>query len=907
MSWKNMTFGKKIAFGFAVLILITVMLGGLGAWWMKSTQKESEMLAQEYVPELTVAAEIRGAANRLMYQMRGYGFTENEQYYQNALKEIETLNTGIEKGNNLAQRAVHLEKLGGQLTEITQEKNQYHQSMQDTLDTTGLLAQQRDKLDENAAKYMQNSNDFLAGQNKAFKQDLNERQKKVDIVTDIVGLGTQVRVTNFKAQATDDMALMQQAVTLLDSLKTHTGQLRPITTDAEDIQRINAIEAAADKYAQNMSAFIATDSKMDAAGEQMDASAALYMQNCNDFLASQNEAMRREFNQAGADLTERLEKITLINDIIDLGNAARIANFKAQATQDAALMQTTIEKFTGVKKITADLRRITRKDVNRQQIDTIASAADGYLAAMKTYLTHYQAIGGHRDEMDASAAQYVSNCETFLDSQQKKLGIDMHERHNKITLMNDIIDLGNDTRIKAYKSQALRDPAIMEAGEANFQKIDAKFADIRKITRLDADLARLDKIQAAGAGYLESMKQFLTGWQKLQEIGQQREILGNQMIDGTKVLQEAAAGATEDISKTAAANLSTASTTMIIGLVTAFVVGTLLAFFIARGIINILKRITSQIDEGSDQVASASGQVSSSSQSLAEGASEQAASIEETSSSLEEMSSMTKQNADNATEAKNKMAEARSIVEKVDNHMGDMATAIQDITKSSEETGKIIKTIDEIAFQTNLLALNAAVEAARAGEAGAGFAVVADEVRNLAMRAAEAAKNTADLIENTIKSVKNGNELTEMTQTAFKENIEISAKVGELVDEIAAASQEQAKGIDQVNIAVGQMDKVTQQNAANAEESASAAEEMNAQAEQMKSAVGELMKMVGGSNNGARKTASPGYARSHQTSARHAMLPSGKKNKSLASAAHQANEVNPEQLIPMDDEDFRDF
>jgi len=907
MSWKKMTFGKKIAFGFAVLILITVVLGGLGAWWMKSTQKESEMLAREYVPEMAVAAEIRGAANRLMYQMRGYGFTENEQYYQNAQQEIEALNLGIEKGHDLAQRAVHLEKLEGQIKGIEEGETLYRQSMQDTLDTTAILARERKDLDESAAKYMQNSNDFLSGQNQAFDQDLDERLKKVDIVTAIVGLGTKVRVTNFKAQATDDMGLMQQAVMALNSLKTHTGELRPLTQDAEDIQRINAIESAADKYANNMAAFIDTDKKMDAAGEKMDASAALYMQNCNDFLTSQNEAMRREFNQAGANLDERLQKIILINDIIDLGNAARIANFKAQATRDADLMRATMDQFNGVKKITTTLRRITHRNSNLEQIDTIESAADDYLAAMQIYLKDYQELDTHRQEMDASAAQYVANCETFLEGQQHKLGIDMHERHDKITIMNDIIDLGNNMRIQAYKSQALRDPAIMEAGQANFQKIDAKFADIRKITRLNADLARLDKIQEAGAGYHESMDQFLTGWHKLQEIGKQREIIGNQMIDGTKVLQEAAAAATEEIADRAATDLSTASTTMIIGLVTAFVVGTLLAFFIARGIISILKRITSQIDEGSDQVASASGQVSSSSQSLAEGASEQAASIEETSSSLEEMSSMTKQNADNATEAKNKMAEARGIVEKVDKHMGDMATAIQDITKSSEETGKIIKTIDEIAFQTNLLALNAAVEAARAGEAGAGFAVVADEVRNLAMRAAEAAKNTADLIENTIKSVKNGNELTEMTQTAFKENIEISAKVGELVDEIAAASQEQAKGIDQVNIAVGQMDKVTQQNAANAEESASAAEEMNAQAEQMKSAVGELMKMVGGSNNGAQKTVSPGYDRSHQTSARHAMLPSGKRNKSLASAAHQANEVKPEQVIPMDDEDFRDF
>ncbi len=343
----------------------------------------------------------------------------------------------------------------------------------------------------------------------------------------------------------------------------------------------------------------------------------------------------------------------------------------------------------------------------------------------------------------------------------------------------------------------------------------------------------------------------------------------------------------------------------------------ILGIFLSRSITRPVQRVVDGLSEGADQVGSATGQVSTASQSLAEGASEQAAGLEETSSSMEEMASMTRQNAENADQANTLMRDTGRVVDEANQAMKELTRSMTDISAASEETGKIIKTIDEIAFQTNLLALNAAVEAARAGEAGAGFAVVADEVRNLAMRAAEAAKNTSDLIEGTVKKVKIGSEIVARTNEAFGKVATGSKKAGELVGEIAAASSEQAQGIEQINKAVTQMDKVVQQTAASAEETASASEEMNGQAEEMRHFVADLVTLITGESNGNGR--GPLLLQQEPRPARKALENYAKADfrKTLSRPVRKDNrqglrhqnmrEIKPEQVIPLDEGDFKEF
>ncbi len=907
--FKEMTVGQKTGMGFLAVVIITICIGSLGVWNMLGAKTESDKLAQEYVPEVLVATNLLGAANRVMYQMRGYGMSEDPAYLEAAETEMTQVKQHLETAASLAKKAVYLEQLGPQVERATAAVKEYSGLMTDSQKAIAALNVQRSAMDVNAGLYMKSCAEFLAAQSEAFEKDLKDGQEQVRLIAEIVNRGTRTRVANFKAQASNDMKLMQEAVAEIKGRSKEVEALKKLTADSEDLKRLEEIDHAANNYSNAMEKYMKIYSTLSAANLAMDEAAAAFMKECSEYLEGQNKKMRNEFSESGADLEARLTKITIVNDIIDLGNAVRILNFKGQAMQELTLLEKAAESLGGLDGMLGKLRTLSSKEEDLRRIEQTDKAGKSYLQALKNFISAYSGISSIRQEMNQFAGTFVQQCASYMEHEQKNLGRDLLERNEKISLANDVVDLGNDTRVKAYKSQALRSPAIIEDAQKNFAKLEIKYGQLRKITRQAHDLEEIGNTQAAGEAYSEALGALLKEWLKLQDLGKRREETGKKVTDACMETADAGMGSTDRIATASAGSLSFGSTLMVIGLIIGTLIAIIFAVGITRSIVRALSDVISNLSQGSEQVSSASDQISQASQQLSSGASEQAASLEETSASLEQIASQTRNNAERVKDASRLAMDTNRAATTGSESMSRMSATIEKIRESSDATAKIVANIDEIAFQTNLLALNAAVEAARAGDAGKGFAVVADEVRNLAQRSAEAARNTAEMIEASQKNSIEGVKVSEEVSKALQEIRQSAEKVNTLVQEVSAASDEQAQGVDQVNKAVSQMDKVTQQNAASAEEAASSSEELNAQAQQLNAMVAGLVQMVGGAgqtspqrslaNRPAARTLSSGSKGSERRA-----LSSMPKAKTGPGGKAMSRE---EKLLPFNEDEFKDF
>ncbi len=459
-----------------------------------------------------------------------------------------------------------------------------------------------------------------------------------------------------------------------------------------------------------------------------------------------------------------------------------------------------------------------------------------------------------RSQLDQAGSTFMSALEAYADNQRRLLQaeiaagaapVKLQERVEKLAAADQVMDLGLEVRLANYKAQALRDADFIARVQTNFPRMTELLAAMRSKTHQEVNLGQLDKVGAAAETYRHGVEAVVLNLAEARRIVESRTRIGGQFDSLVMALQDRCVERTTEFAGTTSEDLGQSVTGTYVGLTLAVASGLIASFLIIRSLSAVLRTTSEALTQGAVQIASATGQVSAASQALAAGASEQAASLEEISASLEELTGTTKQNAENASAAKHAADAARAAAELGVEEMRKMEAAMSGVQQSSAEISKIIKTIDEIAFQTNILALNAAVEAARAGEAGAGFAVVADEVRALAQRCATAAHETTEKISEAAARSEQGSRLTGIVSASLQEIVKRSREVDHRVADVATASREQSSGLEQVSIAVTQMDKVTQGNAASAEETASAAEEMNAQSHELHRSAADLAALVG--------------------------------------------------------------
>ena len=546
-------------------------------------------------------------------------------------------------------------------------------------------------------------------------------------------------------------------------------------------------------------------------------------------------------------------------------------------SEEIAYLDEGKKELSQVQKFLSDAKTHADKFSNlvklRENVALAQTKVNEYSKLADQTVTQIQALDKDRKLLDTSAANYISNANEFLKNQEDALAKEiasgvsaekLKERSSKISMINDVIDTGNDTRISVWKAQALREPKVLEGAMSNFPKIEDLLSKIKTITFNEINIRQLAAISESAKSYRASMTDFLINWNELQKINVKSTEIGQAVLSAAAQTSMAGMDQTSEISKEAVISLRTASTTMLVGLSIALLLGIIVSVGLTKAItgpvqkgvlfaeamsngdftktleidqkdeIGILaaslntmvvklREVVAEIQSASENVASGSEELSASAQSMSQGATEQAASVEEISASMEQMSSNIKQNAENAQQTQSIAVKAAQDAQEGGKAVISAVTAMKNIAEK-------ISIIEEIARQTNLLALNAAIEAARAGEHGKGFAVVAAEVRKLAERSGSAASEISDLSTSSVRIAEQaGQMLTKMVPDI--------QRTAELVQEIAASSMEQNSGADQINKAITQLDQVVQQNASASEEMASTSEELSSQAEQLQSTI----------------------------------------------------------------------
>ena len=493
-----------------------------------------------------------------------------------------------------------------------------------------------------------------------------------------------------------------------------------------------------------------------------------------------------------------------------------------------------------------ELSDLNPTDDEKQIIETITNGAAKYKELVKT-------LSDSEDKPEELAQQVEDTgieLTDAIDEYRNMKTAEMAKANNAMAKVNEWAINLHQLRTSTSRYQGMGDQEDLNEIATFKANMDSLLEEVVGYAHNQKEIDNLELAKQSVIDYHVALKEWVDVDNAIKnELLPSAKVAGEKAIKAAKELSNNIAANTIEQARKSKSMASFSKGIMVISLCAGSLVGIALAVVITRSIVKPINRIIADLSSNSDQVAEAAQQVAEAANSLADGTTNQAGKLVDTNNSLDDMADQIKQNATNSIEANKLATETSDAAIFGTEAMQKMETAIHDIQKSSEETSKIIKTIDEIAFQTNLLALNAAVEAARAGEAGKGFAVVAEEVRNLAMRSAEAAKNTTEMIEQSVRNANSGVEISSEVGDALTRISEAVQKTTSIVSEITTSCQEQSEKIDVINTSMESIDSITQSNAASAEESAAAAHELNCQSDQMKEVVNGLNKMVGGQSS----------------------------------------------------------
>lgn len=516
---------------------------------------------------------------------------------------------------------------------------------------------------------------------------------------------------------------------------------------------------------------------------------------------------------------------------------------------------------------------LTRLKTDIDDVKSGISTYKGMVVQTKEVLESVEVL---RDNLDKASGEFVKETDAYMESQNQALEQEfktnvrkekLFERIEKLKLINDVIDLGNDMRVGAWKGQARNDMTLITAILPNAGNIANKVSAIRKMTTTDTNLRQLDNIAKSAEAYRDALQKMLDARTKLAELNAKRNEAGGHVLEIVENTAKAGFTGTNRVAESSQSIVSSSILTFAIGLIIAIVLATSLAYLISSNVARALRGFIEKLRDSSRQVTESSTQLSSAAQQLSGASNEQASSIEETSSSLEEISGMIENNVSNAEQAYRLSNEVMKVSESANTSMKKLEVSIKEILQSNDKIEQLVRVIgnigektkimDEIVFQTKLLSFNASVEAERAGEHGRGFAVVAQEVGNLAQMSGKSAQEIAEIVKSSIqeaeaitaenrKKVDLGNTYVEESARGLKQIMEAASTVSSGANQVLQASKDQASGIKQVNVAMTQLDTATQQNAATSEETAASSEELNAQALVLNGIVSDLYVLVEG-------------------------------------------------------------